>query len=101
MEEEKASLSVEIDKDVLLKFKSMCVLREHTMAEEIEKMISDWVSLNESPGQASPNTADKNPEDTTKGTGKPAGQPPKEETSGEASGGEDLSDELEEQAEKS
>jgi hypothetical protein len=88
MDEEKASLSVEIDKEILLKFKSMCVLREHTMAEEIEKMISDWVSLNQNPDQAAPKP-------------KPAEQPPKEEPSTEASGEEDLTDELEEQAEKS
>lgn len=47
-----ASLSVEIDKELLLKFKSLCVLKEHTMSEEIEKMISDWVSINQSPGSA-------------------------------------------------
>ena len=84
MEKEKSSLSVEIDKDLLLKFKSMCVLREHTMAEEIEKMISDWVSLN------------KDVEETPKPESPPANQPAKQ-------GGpenKDLSDELEDQAEK-
>ena len=87
-EKEKSSLSVDIDKDILLKFKSMCVLREHTMSEEIEKMISDWVELNKgepaSPGRAKPTENDDVPND--------AGQP---------SDTTDLSDKLEEQAEKS
>ena len=95
MGEEKASLSVEIDKETLLKFKSMCVLREHTMAEEIEKMISDWVSLNQNPDQASPK-----PKPAEQTEQKPAGKP-EEAAGGEASGEEDLTDDLEEQAEKS
>jgi hypothetical protein len=43
MEGEKASVSVDVDKRLLLKFKSMCVLREVTMSEEIEKMIGEWI----------------------------------------------------------
>jgi len=42
----KASVSVDVDKQLLLKFKSMCVLKEVTMSEEIEKMIKEWVEKN-------------------------------------------------------
>jgi len=80
-EKEKSSLSVDIDKELVLKFKSMCVLREHTMSEEIEKMISDWVELNKG-----------EPRSPESGTPKPTEHPPE-------SG--DISDRLEEQAEKS
>ena len=76
--EEKSSISVDIDKQLLLKFKSICVLKELTMSGEIEKMVRDWVTENE--GSAPPESA-------------PAPEPP-EEGSGE------LSDEIEEQAEK-
>ena len=83
-EKEKASLSVDINKDTLLKFKSMCVLREHTMGEEIEKMITDWVALNQNPNAAPV----KKPE--AKALQDTAPAPP---------GKEDLSDQLEEQSE--
>ena len=53
-EREKATLSVEIDKELLLRFKSMCVLRERTMSEEIEHMLRDWVELNQNPDQKTP-----------------------------------------------
>ena len=90
-EKQKSSLSVDIDKEILLKFKSMCVLREHTMSEEIEKMISDWVELNKgepaSPGRAS--------------TSKPAEQTAVPKSGNQSSDTTDLSDSLEEQAEKS
>ena len=86
-EKEKSSLSVDIDKELLLKFKSMCVLREHTMSEEIEKMIADWVELNRG-----------EPISPESGTPKPDAQPKQAEQPPES---EDLSDRLEEQAEKS
>lgn len=76
-----ASLSVEIDKELLLKFKSLCVLKEHTMSEEIEKMISDWVSINQEPGSPAEGKA---PEEATK----PSAE------------GSDISDEIEDSAEK-
>jgi len=87
-EKQKSSLSVDIDKEILLKFKSMCVLREHTMSEEIEKMISDWVELN----KGEPRPTDSGAPKAEQETSKPAEQPTE-------SG--DLSDSLEEQAEKS
>ena len=61
-EKERSTLSVEVDKELLLKFKSMCVLREHTMSEEIEKMISDWVQLNENPDTKGPRKASQKPQ---------------------------------------
>ncbi len=42
----KASISVDIDKEILLKFKSLCILKETTMSEEIEKMVREWVADN-------------------------------------------------------
>ena len=87
---EKSSLSVDIDKELLLKFKSMCVLREHTMSEEIEKMISDWVELNKGE-PASPRT----------GAPKPSTEQTKTKPEDQSPDTGDLSDRLEEQAEKS
>jgi len=78
-EREKATLSVEIDKELLLRFKSMCVLRERTMSEEIEHMLRDWVELNhDQKTVVSPKPQQKNPEPE----------------------GDDLSDKIEEEAEK-
>jgi hypothetical protein len=83
MEREKASTTVEVDKELLLKFKSMCVLNELTMSEVIEETIREWVKKNRgrkhSPG----------PE--------PAGEAPQEGGPGDS---EELSDEIEEQVEK-
>lgn len=83
MERERASTTVEIDKELLLKFKSICVLNELTMSEVIEEMIRDWVSKNEG----------------RKHSHRPE---PAEESSQEAGPGDDeeLSDEIEEQVEK-
>ncbi len=53
-EREKASTTVEIDKEILLKFKSICVLKEVTMSDEIEDMVRDWVSRNEGAEPAAP-----------------------------------------------
>ena len=50
MENEKASTTVEIDKALFLKFKSLCVLKETTMSEQIEHMVREWVNQNEEPG---------------------------------------------------
>jgi hypothetical protein len=87
-EKERSSLSVDIDKELLLKFKSMCVLREHTMSEEIEKMISDWVELNKGEPIRARSSAHK---PDKQAQAKPAEQSPEAE---------DLSDSLEEQAEQ-
>ncbi len=40
---EKTTTTIEIDKELFLKFKSLCVLRELKISGEIEKMIREWV----------------------------------------------------------
>lgn len=49
---ERASTTVEIDKELLLIFKSICVLKELTMSEVIEEMIRDWVVKNKDAGES-------------------------------------------------
>jgi hypothetical protein len=83
-EREKASTTVEIDKELLLKFKSICVLREVTMSDEIEEMVREWVARNEGAGPAAPETA-----------GEPSHEPRKK-----SSGAEEISDEMEKQVEE-
>ena len=41
---EKTTTTIEIDKELFLKFKALCVLRELKISGEIEKMIRGWVS---------------------------------------------------------
>ncbi len=65
MEGIKTSVSVDIDKQLLLKFKSICILKETTMSEEVEKMVREWVQKSE--GSAAPKPAESTPE----GTGAP------------------------------
>lgn len=81
---EKTSLSVDIDKELLLKFKSMCVLREHTMSEEIETMVRDWVDLNQDEKAESSSPEKQSSGDTPKAPAKASG---------------DLSDQLEQASE--
>jgi hypothetical protein len=83
MDGSKTSVSVDVDKQLLLKFKSLCVLKEVTMSEEIEKMVREWVQNNEGV-QNTPPTA-------TASTETPVEQP---ESSTE------ISDEIEDQVEK-
>ena len=40
---EKTTTTIEIDKELFLKFKALCVLRELKISGEIEKMINQWV----------------------------------------------------------
>ena len=82
MEKEKATTTVEIDKDLFLRFKSLCVLKETTMSEEIEKLVGDWVDKNK-------NTAPKSS----------TGSVPTETESGKSSGSNDVEDDLEKQTE--
>jgi hypothetical protein len=79
--EGKSSVSVDIDKQLLLKFKSICVLKELTMSGEIEKMVRQWVSEHD-------------------GSAAPGEEPPPEPLGGGTSGQEELSDNIEEQVEK-
>jgi hypothetical protein len=39
----KTTTTIEIDKELFLKFKALCVLRELKISGEIEKMIRSWV----------------------------------------------------------
>ena len=85
MDGPKASVSVDIDKQLLLKFKSMCVLKETTMSEEIEKLVRDWVAKDgntqmlQGSQQAQPAAAQNPPAEATPEGGtpenKPAGSP--------------------------
>ncbi len=40
---EKTTTTIEVDKELFLKFKALCVLRELKISSEIEKMIRSWV----------------------------------------------------------
>jgi len=40
---EKTTTTIEIDKELFLKFKALCVLRELKISGEIEKLINSWV----------------------------------------------------------
>ena len=90
-EREKASTTVEIDKELLLKFKSLCVLKEVTMSDEIEKMVRDWVARNEGAKPAAPEPGGE----TEQNEPFPAQKPKKK-----APDIEELSDEIEEQVEE-
>lgn len=43
---EKTTTTIEVDKELFLKFKALCVLRELKISSEIEKMIREWVGKN-------------------------------------------------------
>ena len=45
-EEETLTTTIEVNKDLFLKFKAFCVLKETTLSGEIEKMIRKWVDTN-------------------------------------------------------
>jgi hypothetical protein len=92
-EREKASTTVEIDKELLLKFKSICVLNELTMSEVIEEMVGDWVSKNEGKRLPKPEPESKPEHEAGTGPEKAGGAPPEPKK-------EELSDEMEEQVEK-
>ncbi len=83
MDVNKTSVSVDVDKQLLLKFKSLCVLKEVTMSEEIEKMIREWVQNNEGVQNTPPTAA-------------PSTETPVEQPKSST----DISDEIEEQVEK-
>ncbi|MGC9310496.1 MAG: hypothetical protein ACP5E4_02100 [Candidatus Aenigmatarchaeota archaeon] len=40
---EKLTTTIEVDKDLFLKFKALCVLKEIKMSSIIEEMIRQWV----------------------------------------------------------
>jgi hypothetical protein len=40
---EKTTTTIEIDKELFLKFKALCVLKELKISGEIEKMVRSWV----------------------------------------------------------
>ena len=40
---EKTTTSIEVDKELFLKFKSLCVLKQLKMSGVIEELIKDWV----------------------------------------------------------
>jgi hypothetical protein len=40
---EKLTTTIEVDKDLFLKFKALCVLKEAKMSSIIEEMIRKWV----------------------------------------------------------
>lgn len=44
---ETITTTIEINRELFLRFKAICVLKELTLSGEIEKMISDWVSREE------------------------------------------------------
>jgi hypothetical protein len=41
---EKLTTTIEVDKELFLKFKALCVLKEAKMSGVIEEMIKGWVS---------------------------------------------------------
>ena len=45
-ETETITTTIEIEKDLFLKFKSQCVLKELKISEVIQKMIERWVKEN-------------------------------------------------------
>ena len=45
-EDETITTTIEVNKELFLKFKSICVLRELKLSEIIEKMIRKWVDDN-------------------------------------------------------
>ena len=47
-EEETITTTIEVNKELFLKFKAICVLKELKLSGEIEKMIRGWVEENES-----------------------------------------------------
>lgn len=96
-ESEKASTTVEIDKELLLKFKSICVLNELTMSEVIEEMVRGWVSKNEGKKPPKPETEPRAEHEAGPGP-EGAGEVKPPEAQGQEA--EELSDKMEEQAEK-
>lgn len=46
-EEETITTTIEVNKEIFLKFKAICVLKELKLSGEIEKMIKGWVDDNE------------------------------------------------------
>jgi len=42
-EPETITTTIEVNKDIFLKFKALCVLREVTISSMIEKMIKRWI----------------------------------------------------------
>jgi Ribonuclease G/E len=40
---EKLTTTIEVDKELFLKFKALCVLKEDKMSSVIENMIKSWV----------------------------------------------------------
>jgi hypothetical protein len=89
-EKEKASTTVDIDKELLLKFKSICVLKEVTMSDIIEELVREWVAKNETkPGPAEVGESVEEEEKNL-----PPAPGPEEAPS------EEISDELEEETEK-
>ena len=40
---EKLTTTIEVDKELFLKFKALCVLKEEKMSSVIENMIKGWV----------------------------------------------------------
>ena len=97
-EKEKASTTVDIEKELLLKFKSICVLKEVTMSDIIEELIRGWVAKNES--KDGPAELGESVEEEEKKL-PPAPEPGKEpEAKPEGEEGGDVSDELEEDTEK-
>lgn len=46
--EETITTTIEINKELFLKFKSQCVLKELKLSEIIQKMIEKWIDENDS-----------------------------------------------------
>ena len=98
-EKEKASTTVDIEKELLLKLKSICVLKEVTMSDIIEELMREWVAKNDT--ETGPAEVGESVEEEEKKL-PPAPEPGKEpeaKPGGETSG-KDVSDKLEEEAEK-
>lgn len=87
-ENEKASATIEMDKELLLIFKSVCVLKEVTMSSQVEAMIRDWVARNSDAEPGSGMAGTKNSESLF------AQEPGKK-----SPGTDELSDEIEKQSE--
>ncbi len=70
----KTTTTIEIDKELFLKFKALCVLRELKISGEIEKMIRLWVDERGTdvaatkPGQKKLSNVPKPPAKASKGT---------------------------------
>ena len=48
---ETITTTIEVDKELFLKFKALCVLKELKISAEIEKMIRRWVEETEKAGK--------------------------------------------------